>query len=103
VPLPAGVDGRSLAPLVRADAAARQDFADRPAFTEVELGKYRGVSLRSGRWRYTAWQGPEGPAGRQLYDNGADPCELVNLADDPAHAATVHSLDAEMRRFTSPE
>jgi iduronate 2-sulfatase len=48
VPLPAGTDGRSLAPLVRADAAARQDFAERPALTEVELGKYRGVSLRSG-------------------------------------------------------
>jgi arylsulfatase A-like enzyme len=102
VPVPAGVDGRSLAPLVRADAAARQDFAERPALTEVELGKYRGVSLRSGRWRYTAWQGPEGPAGRQLYDHDTDPREQVNLADDPAHAATLQSLDAELRRFTSP-
>jgi len=61
------------------------------------------VSLRSGRWRYTAWQGPDGLAGRQLYDHDIDPRELSNLADDPAHAATVKSLDAEMRRFTSPE
>ncbi|MEI6506245.1 MAG: hypothetical protein WCO90_10270 [Planctomycetota bacterium] len=61
------------------------------------------MSLRSGRWRYTAWQGPDGLAGRQLYDHDIDPRELSNLADVPAHAATVKSLDAEMRRFTSPE
>ena len=103
VPLPAGVDGRSLAPLVRAGDADQKHFADRPAFTEVQLENLTGLSLRSGRWRYTAWQGPDGPAGRQLYDHDTDPRELVNLADDPAHAATVKSLDAEMRRFTSPE
>ena len=103
VPLPAGVDGRSLAPLVRADVAARQDFADQPALTEVDLGKYHGVSLRSGRWRYTSWDGPQGNAGRQLYDHDTDPRELVNLADHPAHAATVKALDAEMRRCTAPE
>ena len=102
VPVPAGADGRSLAPLVRPDDADREPFADRPAFTEVELGKYRGMSLRSGRWRYTAWQGPEGPAGRQLYDHDTDPRELVNLADDPVHAATLQSLDAELRRRTLP-
>ncbi|NBU73775.1 MAG: iduronate-2-sulfatase [Planctomycetes bacterium] len=102
VPLPAGVDGRSLAPLVRADAADREQFADRPAFTEVGLGKFNGVSLRSGRWRYTAWQGPDGLAGRQLYDHDTDPRELLNLADDPAHAATLQSLDAELRRRTLP-
>lgn len=99
VSVPAGVDGRSLAPLVRADDADREPFADRPAFTEVELGKYRGVSLRSGRWRYIVWQGPDGPAGRQLYDHDTDPHELVNLADLPAHAATVQSLDADLRRL----
>jgi arylsulfatase A-like enzyme len=102
VPLPDGVDGRSLAPLVRADDADRESFAERPAFTEVQLGKFTGVSLRSGRWRYTAWQGPQGSAGRQFYDHDTDPRELVNLADDPAHAATAQSLDAELRRHTLP-
>ena len=94
--------GRSLAPLVRADAADREHFADRPAFTEVQLGKFNGASLRSGRWRYTAWDSPQGTAGRQLYDHDTDPRELVNLADDPAHAATLQSLDAELRRRTLP-
>jgi iduronate 2-sulfatase len=102
VPVPAGVDGRSLAPLIRMDDAARHDFADRPAFTEVQLGKFTGVSLRSGRWRYTAWQGPEGAAGRQLYDHDTDPHERANLADDPSRAATVQTLDAELRQRISP-
>jgi len=99
VPVPAGVDGRSLAPLVRGDEAARRAFAERPAVTEVLRGKVSGTSLRSGRWRYTVWQGPEGPAGRQLYDHDTDPHELANLTADPAHAATVQSLDAELRRL----
>jgi arylsulfatase A-like enzyme len=107
VPAPDGVDGRSLAPLVRAggDAAA---FPDRPAFTELVRGTgpkqppgkgVRGVSVRSGRWRYTAWN--DGDAGRQLYDHEADPGELVNLADRPEHAATRAELDAELRRYAA--
>jgi len=107
VPVPADVDGRSLAPLVRAggDAAA---FPDRPAFTEVfraagprqPPGKgVRGLSMRSGRWRYTLWN--DGDAGRQLYDHETDPGELVNLADRPEHAATQARLDAELRRFVA--
>jgi uncharacterized sulfatase len=103
VPAPAGIDGRSLAPLIRTDDAARQAFADRPAVTQVQRGKVSGASLRSGRWRYTAWQGPAGPAGRQLYDHDTDPHELVNLADVPAHAATVEALDAELRRAVPTE
>lgn len=53
--------------------------------------------MRSGRWRYTVWNG--GEAGRQLYDHNSDPHELKNLADLPDHAATVQALDAEMRWF----
>jgi len=105
VPAPAGGDGRSLAPLVRAggDASA---FPDRPAITEVfrpggpQAGPGKGttgVGMRSGRWRYTIWNG--GAAGRQLYDHEFDPGELVNLADRPEHAATVQALDAELRRL----
>ena len=98
VPLPAGVDGRSLAPLVRAGGADAAAWTARPAFTEVQHRDVRGVSMRSGRWRYTVWNG--GEAGRQLYDHNTDPHEFVNLADRPDHAATVQALDAEMRWFT---
>ena len=98
VPLPAGVDGRSLAPLVRAGGADAAAWTARPAFTEVQHRDVRGVSMRSGRWRYTVWNG--GEAGRQLYDHNTDPHELTNLADLPNHSATVQALDAEMRWFT---
>ena len=98
VPLPAGIDGRSLAPLVRAGGDEEAAWTARPAFTEVQHDGIRGMSMRSGRWRYTVWNG--GEAGRQLYDHNTDPHELANLADRPDHAATVQALDAEMRWFT---
>jgi iduronate 2-sulfatase len=94
VPAPAGFEGRSLAPLVTGAAAAAAAFPERPAFTEVARG-VRGASVRSGRWRYTLWNG--GAAGRQLYDHDADPHELENLADRPEHADTVRRLDGLLR------
>ena len=98
VPVPAGGDGRSLATLVRAgDADAARNFSDRPAFTEVQFAKVSGVSMRSGQWRYTVWNG--GAGGRQLYDHETDPRELDNLADRPEHAATRQRLDAELKRL----
>lgn len=94
VPQPAGFEGRSLAPLVTGDAATAAAFPDRPAFTEVARG-VRGTSVRSGRWRYTLWNG--GAAGRQLYDHETDPQELVNLAEQPDHADTVRRLETLLR------
>ena len=101
VPLPAGTDGRSLAPLVRVGQAA--GFPDRPAITEVVVRDgsatgSRGVSMRSGKWRYTEWN--NGAAGRQLYDHDTDPQELVNLADRPEQATTAAALGKELRRLT---
>jgi len=97
LPVPAGADGRSLAALVRGDVDAARNFPDRPAFTETQFAKLRGVSMRSGQWRYTVWNG--GAAGRQLYDHETDPHELDNLADRPEHAATRERLDAELGRY----
>jgi iduronate 2-sulfatase len=95
VPVPAGCEGRSLAPLVT--GPGDETFPDRPAFTEVAgpRGGLRGASMRSGRWRYTVWTGREG--GRQLYDHDTDPHEVVNLAERPEHAATVRQLDDVLR------
>ena len=35
----------------------------------------------------------------ELFDLGADPCELVNLADDPARAELLADLRARLRAF----
>ncbi|MFM9025942.1 MAG: sulfatase-like hydrolase/transferase [Planctomycetaceae bacterium] len=96
VPAPAGFEGRSLAPLLVGDGSGVAAFPDRPAFTEVADGRSsRGMSVRSGRWRFTLWNG--GAAGRQLYDHDTDPREMVNLAERPEHAETVRRLDALLR------
>ncbi len=50
-----------------------------------------GYSLRTARYRYTAW-GREGSDGRELYDHQSDPHEMHNLAEDSGHAETVHRL-----------
>jgi iduronate 2-sulfatase len=84
---PAGLEGKSLAPLLRDPAAAW----DKPARSVTKRGKSFGRSVRTERWRYTEWTG-----GAELYDHAADPDELRNLAADPALAATVSELRAKL-------
>lgn len=89
LPIPAWCEGTSLKPLL--DDPARPWKSG--AFTQVSRGKDRmGRSLRTERWRYTEW-----PTGAELYDHDADPRELKNLAEDPAHAETVRTLSAALR------
>jgi arylsulfatase A-like enzyme len=86
---PTYVEGKSLRPMLE-DATATVKPA---AFTQVmRSGGVHGLSVRTARWHYVAWQ--YGEAGRQLYDTAVDPGEVRNLAGDPAHAATLAELHA---------
>ena len=86
LPRPAGVEGRSLAPLLR---NPRADW-ERPAYTLTLFQGKLGRAIRTERWRYAEWEG--GREGAMLFDHNNDPRELRNLAADPAHAKTVREM-----------
>lgn len=86
LPRPQGIEGRSLAPLVRNSKASW----NHPAFTVVQFQGKFGRSVSTERWHYVEWD--EGRAGSMLLDLLNDPRELKNLTADPARASTVQTM-----------
>jgi len=74
-------DGESLVPLAkgrRHESPVAMEYAAEATISPM-------IALRSGSWKYTNCAvDPE-----QLFDLDADPHEMRNLAEDPAHAATL--------------
>src|SRR5581483_4696632 len=90
---PAGLQGRSLVPLLK-NPNSRWD---RPAITQLNppVGKQvRGYSIRTERYRYTFWN--EGSQGEEMYDYEKDPRELHNLAGDQTVAPVKQKLRARL-------
>lgn len=107
VAAPTNLQGQSLVLLLADPAAPGRGWAvtqvtrggsHRRSAPPTEAGskgkQFFGYSLRTPRWRYTEWD--EGREGRELYDHAADPKELTNLADLPAHSATVADLSKQL-------
>ncbi|MBI3836893.1 MAG: sulfatase-like hydrolase/transferase, partial [Planctomycetia bacterium] len=92
----ANLPGVSLRPLLDNPTGAW----NRPAFTQVERGKFPGRSVRTERWRYTEWD--HGKRGVELYDHENDPREFKNLAGDPKFAGVVAELRGHLQN-TFPE
>jgi iduronate 2-sulfatase len=93
LPVPAGLEGRNLAPLLdKPDANWNH-----PAYTVWnERGRgITGVVVRTERWRYAEFFGPG--AGAFLTDPINDPHELKNLVNDPKLADVVKELSALAR------
>jgi len=86
LPMPAGLEGTSLASFLKNPVAPRE----RPAYTFLRRGQMLGASVRTERHRYTEWAGGRG--GSELYDHHSDPGENRNLAANPTQAATVAAL-----------
>lgn len=82
-----GLDGTSFAPLLR-DPQRKWKKA---AYTVVQHRRTLGRSVRTERYRYTEWGGPDVA---ELYDHEHDPKEYRNLAKDPKQAKTIAGLRA---------
>jgi arylsulfatase A-like enzyme len=94
---PEGLEGHSLTSLVKDPQAAWLH----PAYTVCTNAGARGQAVRTERWRYSEWN--NGTAGAVLFDEQADPHEMKNFADDPAHKAVVTEMKALLARLPKRE
>jgi arylsulfatase A-like enzyme len=91
--IPAGVEGRSVWRIIRGESTAVRD---------VLYTAYRDCqrAVRDDRWKLIHYPLVDRT---QLFDLGSDPHELVNLAEEPEHAARVRAMTAvlqgEMDRY----
>ena len=95
LPLPAGLEGRSLVPLLEAPRAVWPHAAYTMVYHEVGGEKIEGKSVRNERWRYTEWDA--GRKGVELYDHNSDPREFNNLAADQHYAKTLKEMKKLMQ------
>jgi uncharacterized sulfatase len=89
---PQPLEGTSLAPLL-ADPTRRWK---KGAFATCKQHASLGRSVRTRRYRWSEWIGPQGHQ-PELYDLGRDPFEQVNLAADPAYGAVAGELAQLLR------
>ena len=93
LPVPKGLEGHSLVPLL-ADAQAKWDH---PAYTVAGPGRPAGVAVRTQRFRYAEYDG--GQAGAMLFDHGADPHEMKNLIGEPGSRAALEEMKGVLERL----
>lgn len=94
LPVPGGMQGADLQPLLRDPTApGREDWYYEHVYTTPPsrriIPKCEGV--RTDRWKYIRYTDPEPPL-EQLFDLTADPHEEEDLAREPAQAQTLARL-----------
>lgn len=96
-----GVDGTSLVRLLDGTAQTwRTDFLeehwDGTPGDEADVGSIPTYAqVRGTTWKYTEYVTAE----TELYDETADPFELLNVAADPGNASLVASMAARLRQY----
>ena len=88
------VDGRSILPLLADPAAAWRSEAVLELWADDDEMAFQG--LRADGWKYLRYDNGE----QELYDLGADPYELENLAAQPDRAARRAELAARLDALT---
>lgn len=98
VPIPAAMQGRSIAPLLRGEPVEWRDDVFYEYFADFPYQVPPSQAVRTDRWLYVEYDRGLTP---ELYDTLADPAQRVNLAEDPAYAVTRQELSqrlADLRR-----
>lgn len=95
LPAPAGIEGRSLRPLLHDPLAPW----DRAAFSmTAREGRPATLAVSTEGYRYIEYTDHRAP---ELYDFAADPREWRNLAADSAHASALARMQALARDYTA--
>lgn len=101
LPVPAGLEGVSAVPLLAAPnrpwkKAVFSQFLRDGIWVAPDGIPYMGYSVRTDRYRYTAWMNWTSKAfvAWELYDHASDPDENVNVVDAPEYARTRAELEA---------
>ena len=94
VPIPSGLDGRSLVPLIE----GRADGWPNEVYSELHH-PFNGPSamIRKDDLKYFRFEGKGWP--EQLFDMAADPGENRNLIDDPRYADAAKNLRSRLDTF----
>lgn len=96
LPAPEGVEGVSMAPLLKNPAMAW----DRPVYSVVQYREHFGRSVSTAQWHFAEWDG--GAGGAMLLDRVNDPKELKNLAADGARAGELAAMKALLAKMPGP-
>jgi N-acetylglucosamine-6-sulfatase len=98
VPIPASMQGRSIAPLIKGEPVEWRDDVFYEYFADFPYQVPPSQAVRTDRWLYVEYDRGLPP---ELYDTVTDPEQRVNLAEEPASSVTRQGLSqrlADLRR-----
>lgn len=96
-PIPAAMQGRSLAPVLRGADAVRDSFLYEYFSDPLIPGVPEMRGIRTDHWAYVTY--PQLPGGEELYELDRDPGELSTLAAAPDRAAVKLDLQTQLERL----
>src|SRR5690606_37689713 len=103
LPVPDGLDGMSLRPMLEDHSMEGKDFAlskfvrQYQGLFDENAQKVMGYSLRTDKYRYVEWRQIYTGAvvAKELYDHSADPGELKNISSENKDLAALLAIKLE--------